>query len=99
MIAAHERMAVYSKLRDSVKAFIFLAVPHRGSDHAFWLKYLVDLSKILGLSGNTNFVDALRANSETLTAISTQSVERIQSDKISIKTFFETDRIRNLMVC
>ena len=36
MIVAHERSTIYQKMLDKVKAFVFLAVPHRGSDLAFW---------------------------------------------------------------
>lgn len=100
MILAHERMDIYGGLRDKAKAFIFLGVPHRGADAAFWLDFVVELSKItqLGFKGNNRFVDALKANSPTFAAISTQSNERFQSPLISIRTFYESEKMGNLTV-
>lgn len=101
MIAAHERMSIYGGLRDKAKAFIFLGVPHRGADSAFWLEFVVGLSKIthVRFKGNDKFVKALGKNSSTFAVISNQSVERLQSDSISIRTFYESEKMGNLTVC
>ena len=100
MIVAHERSTIYRKMLDKVKGFIFLAVPHRGSDLAFWYTWVTELSKFaqVGFAGNANFVAALKSNSKTFADISAQSIERLQSPTIKIRTFYESDRIGNQLV-
>lgn len=101
MIQAHLKADIYGGLLDKVISFIFLAVPHRGADTAFWLELFANLSKIahLGFKGNKKFAKALRANSPKFAEISAQSAGLIQSASISIRTFYEDVRMANLMVC
>lgn len=100
MIVAHERSDFYGDLHDKVVAFVFLGVPHKGSDLAFWHKFVIELSKFaqLDLRGNSNFAAALETNSERFAKISSQSVERLQSPSIDIRTFYESDKCHNLLV-
>ena len=100
MIIAHERSSKFGDLRDKVQAFVFLGVPHKGSDLAFWYKYVIEVSTNLqmGFAGNPNFVAHLQKNSETFANISTQSIERLQSPTIDIRTFYESDKILNQLV-
>jgi len=100
MIVAHERSYFYGDLHDKFVAFVFLGVPHRGSDLAFWHKFVIELSKFakLDLTGNPNFAAVLETNSARLANISSQSVERLQSPSIDIRTFYESDKFHNLLV-
>ncbi|KAI9713377.1 MAG: hypothetical protein M1812_006655 [Candelaria pacifica] len=100
MIIAHERSSKFGDLRDKVQAFVFLGVPHKGSDLAFWYKYVIEVSTNLqmGFAGNPNFVAHLQKNSENLANISTQSIERLQSPTIDIRTFYESDKILNQLI-
>ena len=100
MIVAHERSTIYGEMLDKVKAFVFLAVPHRGSDLAFWYNLVTKLSKLaqLDFAGNANFVAALESNSKVFADISTQSIDRLQSPSIDIRTFYESDRLGNQLV-
>lgn len=100
MILAHERSTRHGDLRDKVQAFVFLGVPHRGSDLAFWYTYVINISKIaqLGFAGNPKFVAPLERNSEIFANISTQSIERLQSPFIDIRTFYESDKLHNQLV-
>jgi hypothetical protein len=102
MIIAHERSNIFGDLHDKVVAFVFLGVPHRGSDLAFWHKFVIELSKFaqLDLRGNPNFAAVLETNSARLADISSQSVERLQSPiiDIDIRTFYESDKFHNILV-
>ena len=100
MIAAHERETIYGDLRDKVQAFIFLGVPHRGADLAFWYQYLTEISKLfrLGFAGNLKFIAPLKRNSEIFANISAQSIGRLQSQSIDIRTFYESDKLLNQLV-
>lgn len=98
MILANERSDYYGKLLDSIKAVIFMAVPHRGADLAFWAAFAARLVKDvqLGFRGNPAFVEALQRNSRACADISRQFVGR--SAKLSIRTFFETEKMGNQLV-
>jgi len=98
MIVAHERSYIYGDLRDKAKAFVFLGVPHKGSDFAFWYTSVIELSEFaqLGFRGNPKFAAALRTNSEKFANISYQSVERLHD--IDIRTFYESDKLHNQLV-
>ena len=98
LILAHERSRRYAGLLTCVKGCLFLGVPHRGADSAYWGKFAADLLSIpqLGFSGNTNFLNALKSNSPTLADISQQFIER--SSQLEIRTFFETEKVGNQLV-
>lgn len=98
MILANERSDHYEKLLASIKASIFMAVPHRGADIAFWAAFAARLLKNaqLGFGGNPAYVEALQRNSRICADISRQFVGR--SSKLSIRTFFETEKMGNQLV-
>jgi hypothetical protein len=98
MILAHERLKYYGEILDYVRAVVFLGVPHRGSDAAYWATFAAKLLEFgqLGLRGSSNYVAALQRNSLTFANISTQFVER--GAPLSIRTFYETERMGNQVV-
>lgn len=77
---------------------MFLGVPHRGADLAYWATFGAKLLQLgqLGFGTNPNFVDALQKNSQEFANISAQFVER--AVPLSIRTFYETERIGNQLV-
>src|SRR5271155_1030670 len=98
MIMAHERSNYYGDLLQHVRAAVFLGVPHRGSDVAFWATFAANILQFgqLGLGTNPAYVKALQRNSTTFANISTQFVER--AAPLSIRTFYETERMANQVV-
>lgn len=101
MIEAHDRDTLFGDLPKKVTAFIFLGVPHSGTDVAVWAKFAIDLSSTIkmGTEGNTNHLADLQANSETFSNIALKSIDRLQLDLIDIRTFYETDKIGKSIVC
>jgi hypothetical protein len=98
MILAHERSNYYGDLLQHVRAAVFLGVPHRGSDVAYWATFAANILQFgqLGLRTNPAYVKALQRNSPTFANISTQFVER--AALLSIRTFYETERMGNQVV-
>jgi hypothetical protein len=98
MILAHERSNYYGDLLQHVRATVFLGVPHRGSDVAYWATFAANILKFgqLGLRTNPAYVKALQRNSPTFANISTQFIER--AAPLSIRTFYETERMGNQVV-
>jgi len=98
MILAHHRSKYYGNLLQHVRAIVFFGVPHRGSDVAYWATFAANILQFgqLGLRTNPTYVKALQRNSSTFAEISTQFVERAES--LSIRTFFETERMGNQVV-
>ena len=98
MILAHERPDHYEKLLESIKAAVFMAVPHRGADIAFWASFAAKLLRNaqMGFAGNPAYVNALQRNSRECADISRQFVGR--SSKLNIRTFFETEQMGNQLV-
>lgn len=98
MILANERPEYYENLLNSIKASIFMAVPHRGADIAFWASFAARLLRNaqLGFAGNPSYVKALQRNSRECADISRQFVGR--SSKLTIRTFFETEQMGNQLV-
>lgn len=98
MVLANERPDHYEKLLHSIKASVFMAVPHRGADIAFWATFAARLLRNaqLGFGGNPAYVKALQRNSKQCADISRQFVGR--SSKLSIRTFFETEQMGNQLV-
>ncbi len=99
MILAHERSKQYANLLASTRGLVFFGVPHRGSDIARLGNFAANLLEMaqLGFGTNTNFVEALKRNSETFAHISQQFIER--GADIPIRTFYETERLGNQLVC
>ncbi|KAI9767544.1 MAG: hypothetical protein M1840_005581 [Geoglossum simile] len=98
LIIAHERSDHYGRFLNCVQGVVFLGVPHRGSDLAYWGTFAANLLYItqLGFGTNPAFVDALRRNSETLANISEQFIER--GSRLQIRTFYETDKLGNKLI-
>jgi hypothetical protein len=98
LILAHERSDYYGHLLQHIRALIFLGVPHRGADAAYWAKFAARLLQFgqLGFGTNPAYVSALQKNSTTFTNISGQFVGR--AAPLLIRTFFETEKMGNQLV-
>ena len=98
MIIAHERSKVYGPMLEKVQGSVFFGVPHRGSDVAYWATFAATLLKYgqIGFGTNVTYVASLQRNSQTFADISQQFVER--SSNISIRTFYETEKMLNQLV-
>lgn len=100
MITAWNQSSNYSQLLTSVRGLVFFGVPHRGADIAYWAGLPASLldHTLVGFGGNTNFLNALKRASPTWREISIQFIERA-SPPLLIRTFFETERLGNILVC
>src|ERR1700733_10469592 len=98
MILAHERSSYYGDLLQHVRAVVFLGVPHRGSDIAYWAAFAAKILRVgqLGFQANPVYIEALQRNSPTFANISTQFIER--AVPLSIRTFYETEMMGNQLV-
>jgi hypothetical protein len=98
MILANERSKYYGDLLLHVRAVVFLGVPHRGSDIAFWATFAANILRYgqVSLRTNPTYVKALQKNSPTFANISTQFVDR--AEQLLIRTFYETERMGNQVV-
>ncbi|KIX03635.1 uncharacterized protein Z518_07188 [Rhinocladiella mackenziei CBS 650.93] len=99
LMLANERSDHWGNLRDQARCAIFFAVPHRGSDLAFWANLATRALSFasLGTHGNTNFVNALKRNSSEFAKISMGFIQ--PAGKLSsIRTFYETVKITNQLV-
>src|SRR5271169_6190275 len=72
LILAHERSNYYGHLLRHVRALVFLGVPHRGADAAYWVNFAARLLQFgqLGFGTNPAYVSAFQRNSTTFTNIS-----------------------------
>ena len=75
------------------KAVIFMGTPHRGTDLAALANFAARAPRAfqIGTATNTSLLSDLRKNSNTLTQISKQFVER--GSTLEIRTFYETKRM------
>jgi hypothetical protein len=98
MILAHERSNFYGNLLGHIRAVVFLGVPHRGSDVAYWATFAANILQFgqLRLGTNPAYITALQRNSPTFAHISTQFIER--AAPLSIRTFYETERMGGQVV-
>lgn len=98
MILAWEKSSFYGALLESIRGIVFLGVPHRGADIAYWASLPANIIKYgsLGFRGSTDFLKSLERNSECWRIISKQFVERGES--LKIRTFFETRKMGNTLV-
>src|ERR1700742_5068785 len=87
MILAHAR-ARYANLLKQIKGSLFLGVPHRGSDNAFWGAFAASLLQKaqLGMGTKTAFLNDLKRNSPHFAQISQEFVER--GANLQIRTFY-----------
>lgn len=98
MILAWQNTNVYGNLLNSVYGCIFLGVPHRGADMAYWANLPAKLLEygLMGYGGNNAFLGALEKNSHTWPEISRQFVQRAEG--LKIRTFFESQRFHGQLV-
>ena len=98
MVLAWQNADEYGDLLKSVYGCVFLGVPHRGADLAYWANLPAKLLEygLAGYGGNPAFLGALKRNSDTWRDISKQFVQR--AAPLKIRTFFETQRFHNLLV-
>lgn len=95
LVIAHERNSRYHNISASVKGVMFMGVPHRGSDTAFWAKALAQLANIPLLGGlRTGLLNDLTPKSILLGNICDQFVER--GKDLQIFSFYERKKIPGL---
>ncbi|KAF9877324.1 hypothetical protein CkaCkLH20_05024 [Colletotrichum karsti] len=96
LILANERSDYWKDVRDSAFGALFLGVPHRGADKAYWAALAVTLVEVatFGLAGNKKFVKALKRNSSEFSKISTAFIQPGSKLKM-IRSFYETVRMGN----
>jgi protein SERAC1 len=99
LILANDRSDHWKDVRDSAAGAIFFAVPHRGSDAAYWAMLATNVVNFatLGSAGNTNFVKSLTRNSLEFSKISDAFVQLAERFAV-IRTFYETVKIGNQLV-
>lgn len=70
---------------------MFLGVPHKGADNAWWKNVPGSLVKIttIGFKGNTNFIQSISRSSHIWRDIAMDFVPRT-SDLVATHSFFET---------
>jgi protein SERAC1 len=70
-----------------------MGTPHRGSNVAYWSKFLANVLHTTQLGNNTSsqLLSDLQQNSRILSEISTQFVER--GSALQIRTFYETEKV------
>jgi len=90
---------VYGDILAKIYGVLFFGVPHRGADIAYWAGLPASLLNrtLMGFGGNTAFLNALKKSSDEWRTISRDFVKR-GSALSSIRTFFETERLGNLLV-
>jgi hypothetical protein len=98
MILANDRSKYSGDLLQYVRGAVFFGVPHRGADIAYWASFAANVLQFcqLGLRTNPAYVKALQRNSPTFANISAQFVD--PAERLSIRTFYETERMGNQVV-
>lgn len=100
LVLAHERSSDpgFKDILTNTKAIAFLAVPHRGSDSAWWADFAANALKgaSISLSTNNAIVADLKKNSGALMTIQKQSIERVKD--LSIYTFYELLKFHGVLV-
>lgn len=98
MILAKQNSDRYGELLEKISGCLFLGVPHRGADLAYWAtipaKIVEHLS--MGFLGNTQFIASLRRSSGIWRSISNDLLHR--GERIDIRTFYETNKVGNQIV-
>ncbi|KAI0156339.1 hypothetical protein GGR57DRAFT_463109 [Xylariaceae sp. FL1272] len=79
-----KQMSIYQRVADTIKAMVFIATPHTGSELAPILDRLFRIT-----SGLKPYLDDLRRNSATVQAINTLFPS--QSSDLLLHSFYETD--------
>lgn len=98
MILAWTNNKRYGEVLDKIKGCLFLGVPHRGADLAYWAEFpaLSIQAASLGLKANPRFLNSLKTNSKTLMKIADEFVYR--SENLEIRSFYETEKMGNTIV-
>ncbi|MCJ1270553.1 hypothetical protein MMC22_010450 [Lobaria immixta] len=95
LVIAHERGSRYQDLSASVKSVIFMGVPHRGADIAFWSTALGRIANMPLLGRlRTDLLNDLTPKSDILGAICDQFVER--GKNLQIFSLYERQKISPL---
>lgn len=99
MTLARERSDYWNHIVDNVFGIMFFAVPHRGSDVAYWAAIASRIYTLttLGLAGNSNFIKSLQRNALHFQQISQSFIQPASKLKV-IRTFYETVKIGNQLV-
>jgi hypothetical protein len=98
MILAWNNHGHYGAVLENIKGCLFLGVPHRGADLAYWAQLPAHIIKYgsLGFTGNPRFLSSLKKSSPEWMQISKLFVHR--GTQLNIRTFFETDKLGNMIV-
>jgi len=98
MAVAWSNYPYYGEILDKITGCLFLGVPHQGSDLAYWAKFPARILPYvsLGFAGNPRFLELLETNSKEWMQISKDFVHR--ASKLSIRTFFETEKLGDVIV-
>lgn len=98
MILAKQNDDRYGELLEGINGCLFLGVPHRGADLAYWANIPAQIIAHLsmGLAGNTHFLESLKRKSEIWRSISNDFVHR--GKKLHIRSFYETKKMVNQIV-
>jgi hypothetical protein len=95
LIIAHERSSRYHDFSMSVTGVMFMGVPHRGADLAFWSNALGRIANIPLLGGlRTDLLNDLTPKSILLRDVCDQFIER--GKNLQIFSFYERKRIPGL---
>jgi len=99
MITAWNDSATYGPLLEKIYGLVFFGVPNRGAELAYWAGLPARLLNhaLLGFAGNKSFLKALEKSSDEWRSISRDFVNR-GAGLSSIRTFFETERLGNILV-
>lgn len=100
MNTAWNNLSLYGPMLEKIYGIVFFGVPHRGADLAYWAGLPASLLDhgLLGFGGNRAFLKVLERNSGEWRTISRDFVQRAAQVSV-IRTFYETERLGNLLVC
>lgn len=99
MILAWANSHHYAEVLEKVKGCLFLSVPHRGADLAYWadVSARIVAPLTLGFAGNRRLLKSLKKNSKDWMRISNDFVH--QGARLHFRTFFETRKLGDVVVC
>ena len=89
MILAWTNNSYYGEVLEKFKGCLFLGVPHRGADLAYWANFPARIIPYasFGFTGNPRFLESLKKNSKDWMRISNDFVPR--GAQLHIRSFFE----------
>lgn len=77
-----------SDISDRIRAIVFLATPHKGSDYAALLNNILKVSGFAGISSSRGYIDDLTVGSKSTQLINEEFGTAIAD--LSIYSFYET---------